>query len=148
MDEASKDKEESEKEELVEVRCFDEIKFEPSGGTLATSDQVLLNRLVNLIIRYQFIATVMLIRHIYYFRVPYKSRLGFDPLYKSQEGPDGKTILSPYKLTMNNSWKQWLIGYDSDHEKYTGPFIMSMVMANCVRRSNTLGKYSKNLKYR
>jgi hypothetical protein len=72
--------------------------------------------------------------------VQYKALLGFDPLLKNVQGDK-----STSKLSIKN---QFLVGYSGEHGSFTGPFVMSMVMANCVRRSNAVNNYSSKLEYK
>jgi short subunit dehydrogenase-like uncharacterized protein len=69
----------------------------------------------------------------------YKSRLGFDPLMKSPSGAK-----SPAVLNVNT---QSFMGYDNASQQWVGPFVMAAVMANCIRRSNVIKKYSDKLGY-
>eukprot|EP00600_Ochromonadales_sp_CCMP1393_P014239 CAMPEP_0175004228 /NCGR_PEP_ID=MMETSP0005-20121125/4651_1 /TAXON_ID=420556 /ORGANISM="Ochromonas sp., Strain CCMP1393" /LENGTH=491 /DNA_ID=CAMNT_0016259359 /DNA_START=77 /DNA_END=1552 /DNA_ORIENTATION=- len=73
-------------------------------------------------------------------RVKYTSQLGFDPLLKSPSGTQ-----STNKLV---SKTQSVLGYSSEFQAWVGPFVMAMVMANCVRRSNALNNYSSRLVYK
>ena len=70
----------------------------------------------------------------------YKSQLGFDPLLKSASGDK-----SANKFVTAN---QGFLGYSSEFGAWVGPFVMAMVMANCVRRSNALNNYSTKLIYK
>jgi hypothetical protein len=72
--------------------------------------------------------------------VKYTSFLGFDPLLKSLVGDK-----SANKFSVQN---QFLVGFGAEHNAWTGPFVMSMVMANCVRRSNALNNYANKLSYK
>jgi len=73
-------------------------------------------------------------------RMKYKSRLGFDPLLKTGDGSKSTSIFK----AKNQSW----LAYSSQHKCWTGPFVMAMVMANCIRRSHCLNDYSPKLVYR
>ncbi len=73
-------------------------------------------------------------------RVEYKSRLGFDPLTKS---PSGEKTANKF-ITANQSF----LGYSAEAGAWVGPFVMAMVMANCVRRSNAINNYSPKLVYK
>jgi short subunit dehydrogenase-like uncharacterized protein len=73
-------------------------------------------------------------------RRKYKARLGFDPLLK-MTGDVGK---SSSKFMVKN---QSFLGYSSLFRSWVGPFFMSAVMANCVRRSNALACYSQEMSY-
>jgi short subunit dehydrogenase-like uncharacterized protein len=73
-------------------------------------------------------------------RVVYKSLLGFDPLLKSTNGEK-----STHKFISQN---QSFLGYSSEFQSWTGFFVMAMVMANCVRRSNAINNYSTKLVYK
>jgi hypothetical protein len=73
-------------------------------------------------------------------RVAYKSSLGFDPLLKTTTGEKSST-----KLTVKN---QAFLGYSSEYQSWVGPFVMAMVMANCVRRSNAINTYGPKLVYK
>ena len=68
-----------------------------------------------------------------------KFALGFDSLLKKSDKSKSENTIKP-KL-------QFLPGYASEHKSWVGFFVMSMVMANCVRRSNALNDYSKKLTY-
>lgn len=58
----------------------------------------------------------------------------YDPLLKTPQGKsEAKTI------TANQSF----LGYSGRVKKWVGPFVMAMVMANCVRRSNAVNRYGK-----
>lgn len=104
-------------EQITEINCFDEVRADPSGGTMATIFYSLTNR------------------------ERYESRLGFDPLLK-EAGTDTK---SENKLISKN---QTFLGYSKEFQAWVGPFVMAMVMCNCVRRSNALNKYSSKIIYR
>jgi short subunit dehydrogenase-like uncharacterized protein len=70
----------------------------------------------------------------------YKAKCGFDPLLML---PDGS------RSTRKYSGKPQLgVWYSNEVKSWTGPFIMSFVMAESVRRSNVLNKYSSDLTYR
>ncbi len=73
-------------------------------------------------------------------RVVYKSRLGFDPLVKQLNGSKNDS-----HYTVAN---ETFISYAKDIKRWVGMFVMSSVMANCIRRSNAVNGYSKSLKYR
>ncbi len=72
-------------------------------------------------------------------RRKYKAALGFDPLLRTSEGTKCDAHYKPDV--------QMTLGYSSEYQSWVGFFIMSMVMANCVRRSNVLLGYSKKLTY-
>ena len=103
-------------ESLVSAHFYDTITASASGGTLATMNHVLSNR------------------------IKYKSLLGFDPLLKTLTGDKSNN-----KLNVKN---QFSIAYSPEHGCWTGPFVMSMVMANCVRRSNAVNNYASKLEYK
>ncbi|KAJ1415215.1 Saccharopine dehydrogenase-domain-containing protein [Ochromonadaceae sp. CCMP2298] len=73
-------------------------------------------------------------------RVKYISKLGFDPLLKSALGSQSSNRLV--------SKTQSVLGWSKEYKAWVGPFVMAMVMANCVRRSNALNNYSSRLVYR
>lgn len=73
-------------------------------------------------------------------RAQYKSKLGFDPLLKTATG-----VKSENKLTAKN---QASLGFSKKNQTWVGPFVMAMVMANCVRRSNALNNYTTKLVYK
>lgn len=73
-------------------------------------------------------------------RTKLKTNLGFDPLVKSSMGSK-----SPNTFIINNVNG---LRYSKEHKMWTGPFVMAMVMANCIRRSNALNNYSGKLVYR
>lgn len=105
-------------ENLIKVDCFDEINGAYSGGTMATLAHSLQNR-----------------KRI-------KTRLPFDPLLKMKHGSSDEHPSE--SLTVAKM--QTGFGYNSTAYKgngsWVGPFIMAMVMANCIRRSNAINKYS------
>lgn len=70
----------------------------------------------------------------------YKSLLGFDPLLKTSSGDK-----SASKFIAQN---QSFLGYSGEYQSWTGFFVMAMVMANCIRRSNALNNYSIKLVYK
>lgn len=107
---------------IAEVHCYDEIRADASGGTFAT------------------------IFHSLGQRVQYKSLLGFDPLLKTTTGDfcDEKGKSTASFVSKNQS----SLGYSKEFKHWVGPFVMAMVMANCVRRSFALNKYSAKLVYR
>ena len=73
-------------------------------------------------------------------RVKYTSSLGFDPLLKLASGDKSIAV---FKAKNQSS-----LGYSDQHKCWVGPFVMAMVMANCVRRSHSLGAYSAKMTYR
>jgi hypothetical protein len=73
-------------------------------------------------------------------RVAYKSSLGFDPLLKTVTGDKSTTKIIPQN--------QSFLGYSSEYQSWVGPFVMAMVMANCVRRSNAVLNYTPKLVYK
>merc|ERR1712159_548312 len=99
---------------LKEVRCYDEINGAPSGGTIET------------------------LFHSLNARTRVKASLGFDPLLKAA-GAAGEAATAGPKCTADN---QSRLGYSSENGTWVGPFVMAMVMANCVRRSNAVNSYS------
>eukprot|EP00941_MAST-03F_sp_MAST-3F-sp1_P001958 g1958.t1 len=105
-------------ESIQVVHCFDEIRGSASGGTIATVFHALWNHSRS------------------------KSKLGFDPLLKTLDGKKSANIVQ------NNN--RIIPGYDSMHRggSYVGNFVMSGVMANCIKRSNALNSYSSNIVYR
>ena len=102
---------------LTEVNCYDEINASASGGTMKTVFTALSNRR------------------------RYKAMLGFDPLLKSNaiSGKASENLVKPDV--------QFTTTYSTEHNSWVGFFVMSMVMANTVRRSNALLGYSKRLVY-
>ena len=66
--------------------------------------------------------------------------MGFDPLLKNLSG-EKSTLKFIAQLPM-------FIGYSTEHKCFTTPFVMAMVMANCVRRSHALNNYSPKLVYK
>lgn len=114
-------------QQLTKVEIFDEISENASGGTMATLFLSLKNR------------------------KKYKAALGFDPLMKplvvNDTAPTGP---SPSRTDARN---QEILGFNQKALNglgaWVGPFVMSMVMANCVRRSNAVNNYSGDgkLKY-
>ena len=113
-------------ERLDSISFYDEINAGPSGGTMDTVFHSLGNR------------------------TKYKSQLGFDPLQKSTAPAsleNGVERHSPSSNKVISKTQQWL-SYSKEFKAWTGPFIMSMVMCNCVRRSNALNNYNSKLVYR
>jgi short subunit dehydrogenase-like uncharacterized protein len=78
--------------------------------------------------------------HILHTREKVTTRLGFDPLLKTVQG---EKSLNRF-ITAN----PMLLSYSTEHQCFTTPFVMAIVMANCVRRSNALNNYSTKLTYR
>lgn len=72
-------------------------------------------------------------------RSKYKSQLGFDPLLKTVAGSQSS---NKFSLKVQGS-----LGYSKERRRWVGPFVMAMVMANCIRRSNALNNYSSKLRY-
>ena len=109
-------------QKLQEVHCYDEICADASGGTFAT------------------------IFHSLNQRVKYAAKLGFDPLLKTTLGDycDEKGKSTSTFISQNQSF----LGYSKEYKHWVGPFVMAMVMANCVRRSFALNKYSNKLTYK
>lgn len=113
-------------ESLVEIKAWDEIKGSASGGTLETVFESVNNR------------------------QKLNTSLKFDPLMKFRAGDGSAAVASDSKTVSNN---QSFLGYRKDalqgKGRWTGWFVMSMVMANCIKRSNALNKYSGSgtLKY-
>lgn len=73
-------------------------------------------------------------------RVVYKSSLGYDPLLKTATGEKSST-----KLSVQN---QAFLGHSAEYQSWVGPFVMAMVMANCVRRSNAINNYGAKITYK
>ena len=84
--------------------------------------------------------TLATVFHVLGDRTRLKASLGFDPLLKTLSGEKSTTRF----IAKNPSF----IGYSSEHKCFTTPFVMAMVMANCVRRSNALNNYSPKLVYK
>lgn len=78
--------------------------------------------------------------HVLSNRTKYKSFLGFDPLLKTVSGDKSNN-----KLKVLN---QLTVAYSKEHGCWTGPFVMSMVMANCVRRGNAYNNYGSKVEYK
>jgi short subunit dehydrogenase-like uncharacterized protein len=109
-------------EALECVSFYDEIDSAPSGGTMDT------------------------VFHSLGDRTKYTSRLGFDPLLKTAApAPASGHQPSSNRVT---SQTQSFLGYSKEYGAWVGPFVMAMVMCNCVRRSNALNNYSAKLVYR
>lgn len=107
-------------ETLDRISFYDEINASASGGTMDT------------------------VFHSLGSRVKYTSQLGFDPLMKTAApGPDHQ----PSTNRVISKTQQWL-GYSKEYGAWVGPFVMAMVMCNCVRRSNALNNYSSKLVYK
>jgi hypothetical protein len=70
----------------------------------------------------------------------YRSSLKFDPFLKTIQGNKSEN-----KLVVKN---QSLLGYSREFKHWVGPFVMAMVMANCVRRSNAVNNYNSKLVYK
>jgi len=66
------------------------------------------------------------------------SKIDYDPLVKTLDGKK-----SEFGTTVTHKSKE----YHEPHGRKAGPWLMSPVFANCVRRSNALLGYSKQLKY-
>ena len=113
-------------ETLVSVSFYDEILAGPSGGTMDTVFHSLGGA-----------------------RKQYVSLLGFDPLLKTAAAGTaaGAAVASGNRVEART--QRWL-GYSAEHEggAWVGPFVMAMVMCNCVRRSNALNNYSARLVYK
>jgi len=73
-------------------------------------------------------------------RQQYRSSLKFDPFLKTLLGNKSEN-----KLIVKN---QASLGYSSEYKHWVGPFVMAMVMANCIRRSNAVNNYSSKLVYK
>eukprot|EP00053_Salpingoeca_punica_P009205 m.82470 g.82470 ORF g.82470 m.82470 type:complete len:484 (+) comp14920_c0_seq1:129-1580(+) len=73
-------------------------------------------------------------------RKPAPAALGFDPLIKDADGKRSEN-----KLSAKN---QKFLGYNQQFKSWVGPFVMAMVMANCVRRSNAVNGYGRNVTYK
>jgi short subunit dehydrogenase-like uncharacterized protein len=143
-------------ESIMEVNCYDEISSSPSGGTMATVFHALSNRYVIVFVLFQsFLVlsfspsissslslspSLSLLRFLYEFSVKGKSSLGFDPLLKDLDGKKTKNDF----ITENT----FMLGYSAEYKSWIGPFVMSAVMANCIKRSNALNNYSSKLTYR
>jgi len=78
--------------------------------------------------------------HVLSNREQYRSSLKFDPFLKTLQGTKSES-----KLVVKN---QALLGYANECKSWVGPFVMAMVMANCVRRSNSVNQYSSKLVYK
>jgi len=113
---------------LAEVHCYDEICAEASGGTFAT------------------------VFHSLAQRVQYTSKLGFDPLLKTSPGDNCETTSggASKSTAIFSAKNQSFLGYSAEFKEgaWVGPFVMAMVMANCVRRSFALNRYSPKMVYR
>jgi len=113
-------------ERLESISFYDEINAGPSGGTMDTVFHSLGNR------------------------VKYHSRIGFDPLLKTAAPAslvDGMRKHEPSANKVISKTQQWL-AYSKEFGAWTGPFVMAMVMCNCVRRSNVLNNYNSKLVYK
>eukprot|EP01031_Cornospumella_fuschlensis_P027154 gene27154-32800_t len=84
--------------------------------------------------------TLATVFHVLSDRTRLKAALGFDPLVKTMSGEKSTAKF----ITKTPS----VLGYSSEHRCFTTPFVMAMVMANCVRRSNALLNYSPKLTYK
>eukprot|EP00461_Guttulinopsis_vulgaris_P000502 UN00502 len=72
-------------------------------------------------------------------RQKYVAKLGFDPVLADKDGKK-----SQYDLKNNSAT---YLGWDDKAKTWYGPFVMSAVMANCVKASNAVLGYG-NIKYR
>ena len=70
----------------------------------------------------------------------YKAKSGFNPLLMM---PDGSKSTAKY-----SGRPQFMMGYSREINSFTGFFVMSAVMAQSIKRSNALNKYSSDLIYR
>lgn len=110
-------------ERLAAVRCYDDMRGSASGGTMATIFESLQDRA-------KYVATACV-----------DSGKSFDPLLREAAPGIGKSSCS---TKANN---QSCCGWSNEGKAWVGPFVMAMVMANCVRRSNALLGYGQKLKY-
>mmetsp|Transcript_20383 Transcript_20383/g.30036 ORF Transcript_20383/g.30036 Transcript_20383/m.30036 type:complete len:584 (+) Transcript_20383:58-1809(+) len=96
------------KDEIAEVRCYDEMKGGFSGGTIDTALSFLENKYI-------------------------QPRFDFDPYYKKVDGSKSrnkaKDISSQFISKRNKS---------DGEEKWANPFVMSSVNAEVVKRSHAL----------
>jgi short subunit dehydrogenase-like uncharacterized protein len=111
-------------EQLRSVRCYDDMRGSASGGTFATIFESLQDRA-----KYKSTACVD------------GAGKPFDPLLR--EAAPGTARSSCSTKANNQSW----CGYSKEGKAWVGPFVMAMVMANCVRRSNALLAYGPKLTY-
>jgi hypothetical protein len=122
-------------ETLADVRFFDEMNFNPSGGTMATIRKMIEGSAST-----------------------YKSPSGFDPLLKNLQGNtncNSATVgstkswinirayvyaghLAEEKLKLQN---QLMLSYSFKHNAWVGPFLMAWTNGACVHRSLVLNKY-------
>jgi short subunit dehydrogenase-like uncharacterized protein len=111
-------------ERLSAVRCYDDMRGSASGGTMATVFESLQDRA-----KYRASACRD------------ASGKSFDPLLREAAPGSGR---SGCATKANN---QSCCGYSDEGKAWVGPFVMAMVMANCIRRSNALLGYGPKLKY-
>ena len=71
----------------------------------------------------------------------YQSKVGFDPLLKIPESGGKSECKVVPKM-------QAFLGYSQEFKAWVGPFVMAMVMCNCVRRSNVINRYGDKLVYK
>lgn len=83
--------------------------------------------------------TLATVFHVLEHRVINKTSLGYDPLLKNYQNEK-----SLQKVLIQNISS---LQYSKVHKAWVGNFFMAMVMANCVRRSNALNKYSNQFSY-
>ena len=112
-------------EQLRSVRCYDDMRGSASGGTIATIFESLQDRA-------KYAATCC---------VDEASGKPFDPLLRESAPGQAKSSCT---TRVNN---QSCCGYSQEGKAWVGPFVMAMVMANCVRRSNALLCYGPKLSY-
>eukprot|EP01043_Picozoa_sp_COSAG02_P014185 COSAG02_NODE_580_length_20059_cov_3.703908_7_plen_231_part_00 len=112
-------------EQLRSVRCYDDMRGSASGGTMATVFESLQDRA-------KYVATCC---------VDEASGKPFDPLLRESAPGQAKSSCA---TKANN---QSCCGYSQEGKAWVGPFVMAMVMANCVRRSNALLCYGPKLRY-
>lgn len=84
--------------------------------------------------------TIATIFHSLSNRVQYDASLGFDPLLKTDNG----TRSSAKFLVANPKF----LGYSREIGAWTGPFVMAVVNANCIKRSHAVQPYGTKVVYK
>eukprot|EP00697_Spironema_sp_BW2_P009554 gnl/Spiro4/24506_TR12145_c0_g1_i1.p1 gnl/Spiro4/24506_TR12145_c0_g1~~gnl/Spiro4/24506_TR12145_c0_g1_i1.p1 ORF type:complete len:504 (-),score=88.61 gnl/Spiro4/24506_TR12145_c0_g1_i1:118-1629(-) len=103
----------SSNQQLASVTMYDEIRASASGGTIETILESLKDR------------------------VPYKSKIPFDPMDKMTSGERSSCkVVNANRKFLGRSRGFWV-----------GPFLMAAVNVNCVRRSNAMLGYGPQLVY-
>ena len=109
-------------DDLIKVECFnDVVAGGPSGGTVATMLASIDDNVKS-----------------------YKKKFQFNPLLKKADGTK-----SEYRIVSENVWKPSKVKSKKLNSKYESPFLMSLINAQVVKRSQALrSKGSKEVFYR